>query len=264
MLYDQIGKNYDSTRRADPYIASRLSYHLQLMPNKRYLDVACGSGNYTIALANMGAFMIGIDQSAVMIETAGKKNDKLTWRAGDVKCLPFPSGFFDGAVCTLAIHHFDDLEAAFMEVYRVIRDGRFVLFTSTRDQMRGYWLNKYFPNAIEASIAQMPDMNEVIDILKEVGFRNISTEIYEVSRDSEDWFLYSGKDRPEMYLNPHMRAGSSTFANLADPCEVVNGCLLLEEDIQTGQIWNVIKSYSHDKGDYLFIIANKDDCLPSI
>lgn len=44
--------------------------------------------------------------------------------------------YLDGAVCTLAIHHFGDRDAAFAEVRRVLRGGRFVLFTGPAERMR--------------------------------------------------------------------------------------------------------------------------------
>ena len=50
-LYDSIGIEYDTTRRADPYIAGRLAHHLALSKGGTYLDLACGSGNYTNALS---------------------------------------------------------------------------------------------------------------------------------------------------------------------------------------------------------------------
>jgi ubiquinone/menaquinone biosynthesis C-methylase UbiE len=53
-IYEQIGKGYDLTRRADPYIVSRLRHHLGVGAHLSYLDVACGTGNYTSALALSG------------------------------------------------------------------------------------------------------------------------------------------------------------------------------------------------------------------
>lgn len=53
-LYDQIGVGYDATRRADGYIVDRLANLLKLRSGASYLDVACGTGNYTLALAARG------------------------------------------------------------------------------------------------------------------------------------------------------------------------------------------------------------------
>ncbi len=72
-VYDRIGAGYDVTRRADPYIAERLAHHLLLQNIGIYLDVACGTGNYTRVLAGRGRNWIGIDVSSRMIGLARAK-----------------------------------------------------------------------------------------------------------------------------------------------------------------------------------------------
>ena len=69
-LYDRIGTHYDVTRRADPSLVARLIDHLHPEPCRIYLDIACGTGNYTVAVAQSGIGMHGIDQSSRMIATA--------------------------------------------------------------------------------------------------------------------------------------------------------------------------------------------------
>ena len=49
-LYDKIGIGYDTTRRADPFILSRLLHYLAPVKGRLYLDVGCGTGNYTAAI----------------------------------------------------------------------------------------------------------------------------------------------------------------------------------------------------------------------
>jgi hypothetical protein len=50
-LYDRIGIGYDTTRRPDPVIAERLGRHLAQDRSGNYLDIACGTENYTLTLA---------------------------------------------------------------------------------------------------------------------------------------------------------------------------------------------------------------------
>jgi len=61
--YDRIGDNYNLTRKADTFISDRLFYHLNPDKNKQYLDLGCGTGNYTIELFKKGVRIIGIDPS---------------------------------------------------------------------------------------------------------------------------------------------------------------------------------------------------------
>ncbi len=256
-LYDDIGEGYDATRAADPYIVRRLIHHLGIRAKSDYLDVACGTGNYTVALADAGAKMAGLDQSGRMVEIARTKSSSVAWYVGNAEELPFPDGTFSGAACTLAIHHFPTLLPVFLEAFRVLDGGRFVLFTSTPEQMKRYWLNEYFPQMMAKSTSRMPSLAEVISDLRTAGFGAITTETYEVREDLQDLFLYSGKHRPALYLDPRIRAGISSFAALAEPAEVEGGCRRLAADVESGRISGILASYRHDQGDYLFVTAEK-------
>ena len=127
----------------------------------------------------------------------------------------------------------------------------------THQQMRGYWLNEYFPDAMEKSIVQMPDLEVVESALADAGFRVAYTEPYMVQTDLRDFFLYSGKHRPEMYLAESVRQNITTFVSLADPAEVISGCQRLRADIESGHIGQVMRDYDNNDGDYLFVVAEK-------
>ena len=253
--YDRIGRSYDGTRRADNRIVERLHVLLALEGSRRVLDVGCGTGNYTIALAESGLMMTGVDLSTLMLEAARAKAPAIDWHLCDAADLPFADDTFDGAVCTVAIHHMHDRTAVFNEVCRVLTGGRFVIFTATEAEMRGYWLNHYFPNSLANSMAQMPPFEEIEETLRDAGFRDIKSEPFVASEDLMDLFLYSGKHRPGLYLDPAIRAGISTFAAFADEAEVPRGLAALEADIESGAIEAVMARYAHGGGDYLFVSA---------
>lgn len=254
-LYDRTGHGYDATRRADPYIVRRLAEYLAPAQGGNYLDLACGTGNYTAALAGLAGRWHGVDRSPAMVRQGLAKSPQVAWRLADAANLPFTDGAFSGAVCTLAVHHFADVPGVCQEVRRVLSGGRFVVFTATPDQMRGYWLNHYFPAAIRQSIIQMPGLDRLETDLRLAGFGSVRTEPYSVPPDLQDLFLYSGKHRPEIYLDQAVRAGISTFASLADPGEVAEGCQRLAQDIRSGGIKAVMSSYEREGGDYLFVVA---------
>lgn len=256
-IYEQIGKSYDLTRCADPEIAKRLAIKLQIKSDSSYLDVACGTGNYTLALAKQAGIWHGLDQSKKMINAAINKSNAIAWQVGEAEALPYHNCSFSGVLCTLAIHHFAALTSAFQEIYRVLRAGCFVLFTATPEQMSKYWLVEYFPEAIYKSAEQMPSFERIKESLKEAGFKSVDIELYYISESLQDLFLYSGKHRPEIYLDENVRSGISTFALLASAKEIAAGCEKLAADIHTGRITEIVKKYESDQGDYLFVIAEK-------
>ena len=257
-LYDNIGRTYDTTRKADPDVTRCLARHLNLRADANYLDVGCGTGNYTLALQRLGAQMFGLELTSTMLAKARTKSDRVRWIQGNAESLPFPDRCFDGAIATVTIHHWKGLRPGFDEIFRVLRSGRFVLFTGDHAQMNGYWLREYFSDAIAAALKQMPSAESVVNELKLAGFTDIGSEPWEVPLDIQDWFLYAGKYRPEIYLDPRVRAGISFFAQgVATSEETAAGCAKLEADIKSGRIEQVTEKYRHNLGDYLFVIATK-------
>jgi ubiquinone/menaquinone biosynthesis C-methylase UbiE len=258
-LYDRIGRGYDRTRRADPGIAGTLGQLLGPGAGGRYLDVACGTGNYTVALAEAGGRFFGVDPSCRMLAVARDKRSRAIWVCAAAEALPFPDSSVDGALCVMGIHHLHDRRAACAEVARVLTRGRFVLFTSTREQMEGFWLHAYFPRAMRRSMERMPGLAELVGALSSAGFARIRTEPYDVPADVEDLFLYAGKRRPTLYLDGAVRSGMSTFAACSDPREVELGCARLAADCESGRIEDVVAKYRSKGGDYIFVVAERGD-----
>ena len=258
ILYDNIGVGYNSTRQADPFITDKLYQFLSPQTGGLYIDIGCGTGNYTIALANKGLNFYGLEPSAKMLEIARLKNDKINWLLAKAEEIPLSDNLFDGAIATLTIHHWTDIKKALKEIHRVLKaDGNIVLFTATPEQMKGYWLNHYFPKMLEDSILQMPSFDIVNDALAEAGFVVTGTERYFIQDDLKDHFLYVGKNSPELYFEEDIRKGISSFSALANAEEVEHGLSQLREDIELDRFKGVKEKFDNEGGDYLFIIAAK-------
>lgn len=192
-----------------------------------------------------------------MLDEAKKKSNFIEWKQGDAESLPYENEEFDAITCILAVHHFTSLNIAFKETYRVLKSGNFVIFTSTREQMENYWLKEYFPKMLRESARQMPSLDNLTTSLEKSGFFIKTLENYNVKNDLVDMFLFSGKYRPEIYLDPKIRSGISSFANIANLQEVEHGLERMTKDIKTGKIQDIIRSHETALGDYLFLVANK-------
>lgn len=256
-IYNEIGKTYDQTRQADPELVKKIIELLTPKPNGHYLDVACGSGNYTTALFESGIHISGIDISEEMLSKARAKNSTIPWILGDAKKLPFEAGEFDGATCILATHHIAEIHRAFQEIYRVLKSGWLVIFTSFPAQMEKYWLNHYFPTMLQASSALMHSDDQLFESLDQAGFKEIKKEKFFISNCLRDLFLQAGKYRPHLYLDPTIRSGISSFALAKNQNEIIEGSERLRRDIASGKIESVIQSYESDRGDYVFVCAQK-------
>lgn len=260
-LYDRIGSTYSRTRCADVAITATLAELLALKPQGKYLDLACGSGNYTQALAALAGRWYGLDISATMLWQARQQHlpqhSGIRWQLGRSEALPYQSNLFDGMICTQALHHFSDLPQSFSEVYRVMRQGRFVLFTAFPKQMRGYWLCHYFPRMMKRAMEQMPTEAAVTAALESAGFAIERIVPFCVSNALQDLFLYSGKARPQQYLDPEVRANISSFASLCHGTELEAGLQKLKEDMESGAFAQVADSYRIGQGDYAYVVAHK-------
>jgi len=238
-LYEQIGKTYDDTRQADPYIAKRLASYLKANLKGRYLDLACGTGNYTIVLQQFAKSIIGIDLSLGMIKQARAKNPSLSYVCVDISYLPFRSGLFDGAFSNQVIHHVQKKELFIKEAYRVLRQHTFFIIESCSHRQIGtYWFCHYFPNSFEIEIDRIPDIDKIITMFENAGFSNIITEIC-----FKDVIM---KETPENYLKKDYRDGISTFGLLSEE-DIEIGCSKLQKDISSGAIKEVIQEFQAKK-----------------
>jgi SAM-dependent methyltransferase len=86
----------------------------------------------------LGAEVIGIDQSARMVEIQQSKG--IDARVGDVQELPFASGEFDAVIAAWMLYHVPDLQRGLAELARVLRSGgRLVAVTNAADHLRELW-----------------------------------------------------------------------------------------------------------------------------
>ena len=221
-------------------------YHLNPINKGWYLDIGCGTGNYTSKLHTKETKFIGIDPSQKMLNKAQESFPNILWKLGTAEDIPLENESVEGVVGTLTLHHWNDLEKGFSELFRVMRNyTNIVFFTATPEQMKGYWLNHYFPKMMNDSIKQMPSLDDVKFAMNQVGFNTEHTENYFIKPDLQDKFLYCGKHNPELYFNENIRHGISSFSSLANIKEIESGLNKLRHDINREKIYDIIKSYEN-------------------
>jgi ubiquinone/menaquinone biosynthesis C-methylase UbiE len=83
------------------------------------LDVACGTGMSTVALAEHAVHAIGLDASPEML-TAARRDAPVSYLLGNAERLPFPPDTVDAVTCCSGVHWFDQARF-FAELHRVLR-----------------------------------------------------------------------------------------------------------------------------------------------
>jgi len=95
----------------------------------RVLDVACGHGRASRALARLGADVLGVDISAELVARAHSIEDEhplgVTYRVADIARPDqwWDGVTFDGAACEMAMMDIDDLTGTVNAVARTVRSG---------------------------------------------------------------------------------------------------------------------------------------------
>lgn len=92
-------------------------------PGQRVLDLCCGQGNVSAALAAAGAEPVGVDFSPAMLAIARDRVPGVEFIEGDAQDLPFPDRDFDAVVCNFGLVHVPDQARALAEVARVLKPG---------------------------------------------------------------------------------------------------------------------------------------------
>ena len=112
-----------STRLADPFLD-----FAAIPQGGRVLDVGCGTGVITLALARRGCVAVGTDASDSYLDGARRlrSHEAVVYEQGDARNLHYPTASFDGCVSTLAIDVVPEPEKAAAEMRRVTRPGGIV------------------------------------------------------------------------------------------------------------------------------------------
>lgn len=112
-----------------------------------FLEIGCGGGIASAALAQLGYHMTGVDPAVASLDAAREHArstgllERLTFVEGDAYDLSmFPEGCFDGVVMADVLEHLYDLPAAVAQAWRVLRPGGVLVFDTVNRTFASYVL----------------------------------------------------------------------------------------------------------------------------
>jgi ubiquinone/menaquinone biosynthesis methyltransferase len=202
-LFATIADRYDLITRLlsyglDQRWKGRVVRLASVVPGERALDLASGTGDVALALAEAGAAVVGLDVTHRMLRLARAKaharpRARPTWVTGDMGALPCRDATFALVTASYGLRNVPDLDAAIGEVARVlVPGGRFVSLDFNRPEQPvvraiylAYlglvggalgWLLHGDPDTyryIPASIRRYPGAYGVADRLRRQGFSGV-------------------------------------------------------------------------------------------
>jgi len=99
---------------------------------RRIIDICCGTGDQLQLLENGGKELVGIDHSVAMLARARRNcSENVALHLVDAEQLDFPSGYFDCAVVSFALHekHQTLRDLIFTNGRKVVRQGGSMIIT---------------------------------------------------------------------------------------------------------------------------------------
>lgn len=168
-------------------------------PGERALDLCCGTGDLTLALAAKGANSVGLDFSEPMLQVARQKaqshssKSQIEFVCSDAQKIPFPENTFDILTIGYGLRNLADLDGGLRDMFRVAKPGgRFVTLEFGKPDNAAWraiyfgYLKFFLPifgklfcgsaaayGYILESLRHYPEQQAVADRMRSTGWQNV-------------------------------------------------------------------------------------------
>jgi demethylmenaquinone methyltransferase/2-methoxy-6-polyprenyl-1,4-benzoquinol methylase len=160
-LFSVIARHYDLLNDLQSFglhrrWKRRVAELAAVQPGNRALDLCCGTGDISFALAQRGAETTGLDFSPQMLEVAKVRSEKLksptsnphlqipNFIQGDAQQIPFPDNSFDIVTVGYGLRNLTSWERGLEEMRRVARPGARLIVLDFGKPPNALWRAIYF------------------------------------------------------------------------------------------------------------------------
>ena len=169
-----------------------------LVEGARVLDVACGTGDLSLALAGAGASrVVGLDFCRPMLEIARRKaageSRAVPFVEGDALRLPFADETFDAVTIAFGLRNLAGVREGLRELRRVLRPGgRLAVLEFSSPVVPGFralfrfYFTRVLPRVgglvsgsrgayeyLPDSVTRFPDQGRLAELMREAGFEGV-------------------------------------------------------------------------------------------
>jgi ubiquinone/menaquinone biosynthesis C-methylase UbiE len=141
-------------------------------------EICCGHGEAMRLIGPRIGRGIGVDISLAMLEAAQRdlRRSDLLFVQGDATMLPLQSGRFEHVFMLGGIHHVNDRQALFGEIFRILKPGgRFIYREPVSDFFLWRWLRAIIYRispALDADTERPLRHAETVPVLEQTGLRS--------------------------------------------------------------------------------------------
>lgn len=169
---------YDERHSFVSHYGTDLVELLSPRENEKILDLGCGTGDLAKTIKNLGADVIGIDQSINMIEQARIKYPDLVFEVKDATQLDYEEQF-DAVFSNAALHWIKPAEKALQCIHKSLKSGgRFVAefggkgnVESITNEIINQLKNCGYEHSPESFPWFYPSIGEYATLMEQTGFR---------------------------------------------------------------------------------------------
>ena len=212
-MFDSIAGDYDALNHLlsldvdKRWRRQALKKILDVSGPLEVLDLACGTGDFSIAIAesmNEGGHVTGADLSEGMLAVMEKKvskaglSGKISAETGDGENLRFEDGSFNRVTIAFGIRNFEDRDKGLREMLRVLKKGgRLVILELSRPEnpVLRWFYSLYFRHILPliggkvsgdkaaykylpASVENFPGKEEFMREMTAAGFCSVSHKAF--------------------------------------------------------------------------------------
>lgn len=190
----QAGAFASSAAITDAQLTRRFGEAVGAYGDGIILDVACGPGIVTAALAERAREVVALDVTPEMLSQARQRCAKaglrnVTFREGSATDLPFAENSFDAVVTRLSIHHFEEPRRVLDEMFRVLRpEGALVVAdVVSSESIEESALQNAIETLRDPSHVRMLAPSELISVIEDAGFRIDTRSTWDKPRELDEW-----------------------------------------------------------------------------
>lgn len=156
---------------------------LNITSKDTLLDVACGGGLVTCALAPRIKHAMGIDITPAMIERAKQLErerglQNVSWRIGNVFPLPFLDASYSLVICRYAFHHFPQPTQVLKDMVRVCSNGGAVMVVDVALPQEKRQAFDHVETLKDPSHVSALTTDEFVEMARNLNLKDIRTRMF--------------------------------------------------------------------------------------